>query len=128
MTGQDVPGAARDPLHSYVDDLPPVGAEGAAPGFRAGIGALTSTPAVAGRTRASARTWVVAFASLSVLLALIVFIAQNTANAQVSFLGLSGSLPLAALLLAAALAGAVVTFALGATRGSPRRRAARRGH
>jgi uncharacterized integral membrane protein len=128
MTGQDVPPAARDPLHSYADDLPPVGADGAAPGFRDGIGALTNAPAVAGRTRASARTWVVGVVSVLVLLALIVFIAQNTANARISFLGLSGSLPLAAALLAAALAGAVVTVAVGAMRSRPRRRATRRGH
>jgi uncharacterized integral membrane protein len=121
-------GPARDPLYSYADDLPPVGPDGAAPGFRAGIGALTNTPTVAGRTRASARARVTGVVSALVLLALIVFIAQNTADAQISFLGLSGSLPLSAALLAAALAGAVVTFAVGAARSRPRRRAARRDH
>jgi len=62
-------------------------------------------------------------AASAVLLFLIIFIAQNTAQADVSFLGLSGSLPLAAALLAAALAGAVPTAVVGTTRRARLRRA-----
>ena len=55
-------------------------------------------------------------AASAILLFLIIFIAQNTAQADVSFLGLSGSLALAAALLAAALAGAVPSAVVGTTR------------
>ena len=59
------------------------------------------------------------------LVALIVFTAQNTVSAQIRYFGLL----LAAALLAAALAGAVVTVAIGATPSASRRRAAaRRSH
>lgn len=64
----------------------------------------------------SQRAWISIGAASAVLLLLIIFIAQNTARADVSFLGLSGSLPLAAALLAAALAGAVPTAVVGMTR------------
>jgi len=62
------------------------------------------------------RAWISLGAASAVLLLLIIFIAQNTARADVSFLGLSGSMPLAAALLAAALAGAVLTAVVGLTR------------
>ena len=65
---------------------------------------------------ASWRAWIGIGAASAALLFLIIFIAQNTARADVSFLGLSGSLPLAAALLAAALAGAVPTAVVGMAR------------
>jgi uncharacterized integral membrane protein len=76
--------------------------------------ALAPPPQIA-RSRPK-RAWIGLGAASAVLLLLIIFIAQNTARADVSFLGLSGSLPLAAALLAAALAGAVLTAVVGLTR------------
>jgi uncharacterized integral membrane protein len=57
-----------------------------------------------------------------VLILLIYFITQNTARTNVSFLGLSGELPLTVALLAAALAGAVLAVAIGSTRVAQLRR------
>jgi uncharacterized integral membrane protein len=71
------------------------------------------------------RAWIGIALTLVVLVLLIVFIAQNTARAQVSFFGLSGGFPLAVALLAATLAGAILAFAIGMTRAAQRRRRAR---
>jgi len=57
-----------------------------------------------------------------VLILLIAFIAQNTARTDISFLGLSGGLPLTVALAAAALAGAVLAVAFGSTRVAQLRR------
>ena len=84
-----------------------------------------STPATTAKTgkspdplRGSATSgiWlaVVAFAVLLVLLA--IFILQNTGSVELSFLGWSGSAPLAALLLIAAAAGALLVVMAGSLR------------
>jgi len=87
-------------------------------------GAASSRPAGVPRTRAGA-AWVAICAAAVVFLALIIFIAQNTASTQITFLGLHGSLPLAAALLAAALAGAGLVLVIGTTRIAQLRRLAR---
>ncbi|GAA0794465.1 lipopolysaccharide assembly protein LapA domain-containing protein [Spirilliplanes yamanashiensis] len=123
---------SQDPSADRVDHLAgvgPVGADGDAPAVREGIGPVTQHPehVETVRPRPGTRTWVVGLLTALVLVALIVFIAQNTARAEISFLGFSGSLPLAAALLAAALAGGLLTVTVSATRATVRRRAARRG-
>jgi uncharacterized integral membrane protein len=64
--------------------------------------------------------------SAIVLIAVIVFILQNTRSVQVSFLGMHGALPLAVGLLIAMVAGVVVTLVLGTARITRVRRLARR--
>jgi putative membrane protein len=76
-------------------------------------------------TRAGA-AWVGACVAAVVVLALIIFIAQNVHAVKVSFLTLNGRFPLAVALLAAALAGSVITLVLGSTRIVQLRRTARR--
>ncbi|GAA4620215.1 hypothetical protein GCM10023196_003310 [Actinoallomurus vinaceus] len=60
------------------------------------------------------------------LVAFIVFILQNTRDAQVSFLWLHGTLPLAVGLLIAMVAGMAVTLMIGTARISQLHRLARR--
>ncbi|HYN96365.1 MAG TPA: lipopolysaccharide assembly protein LapA domain-containing protein [Pilimelia sp.] len=100
------------------------GADDAGPAERYGLGAAVNRAPAVPRTRAGA-AWVGSCAAAVVFLALIIFIAQNTANTQIAFLGLEGTLPLAAALLAAALAGAVLTLVIGTTRITQLRRLAR---
>ena len=89
-----------------------------------GLDPVAAGPSPVPRTRAGA-AWVAACAAAIVSLGLIIFIVQNTASVRVSFLGLHGSLPLAAALLAAALAGAVLALVIGTTRIAQLRRLAR---
>lgn len=97
------------------------------------LNATTATESPAGRpgestavprTRAGT-AWVLACGAAVALLVLIVFIAQNTHAAQVSFLVWHGDFPLAVALLAAALIGVVLTLILGSTRIIQLRRTAR---
>jgi uncharacterized integral membrane protein len=60
--------------------------------------------------------WSAVLVLVVLLLLLAVFILQNTQDVQVSFLGWSGSAPLAASLLIAAVTGALVVAAAGALR------------
>ena len=68
------------------------------------------------RGSATSGIWmaVVAFAVLLVLLA--IFILQNTGSVEISFLGWTGSSPLAAMLLIAAAAGASLVVIAGSLR------------
>jgi uncharacterized integral membrane protein len=67
------------------------------------------------RTRTS-RMWIgLAFGTL-LLIALIVFIAQNTNDVAIHFLGFAGHFPLALALLIAAAAGVVIALILGGLR------------
>ncbi|WP_345367275.1 lipopolysaccharide assembly protein LapA domain-containing protein [Actinoallomurus liliacearum] len=70
--------------------------------------------------------WASVWAVAIILIAVIVFILQNTRSVQVSFLGMHGALPLAVGLLIAMVAGAVVTLVLGTARITQLRRLARR--
>ncbi|MFL6055161.1 MAG: lipopolysaccharide assembly protein LapA domain-containing protein [Actinoallomurus sp.] len=76
-------------------------------------------------TRTSA-VWASVWAVAIILIAVIVFILQNTRSVQVSFLGMHGALPLAVGLLIAMVAGVVVTLVLGTARITQLRRLARR--
>src|SRR5947209_2919448 len=73
-------------------------------------------PAQAPRAVPATRTsvaWAGVWVSAIVLIAVIVFILQNTRSVQVSFFGMHGALPLAVGLLIAMVAGVVVTLVLG---------------
>lgn len=78
------------------------------------------------RTRTSA-VWMGIWAGVVVLVLLIVFIAQNTADVRISFFTLEGSIPLALALLIAGVAGAVIAGAVAAFRILQLRRQVRRG-
>jgi uncharacterized integral membrane protein len=77
------------------------------------------------RTRAGS-TWVMACVATIVLIILIVFIAQNSGPARISFFSLHGRFPLAVALLAAVAAGSVLTLVIGSTRILQLRRIVRR--
>ncbi|MEU4605555.1 lipopolysaccharide assembly protein LapA domain-containing protein [Kribbella sp. NPDC023972] len=70
--------------------------------------------------------WVALCATAVVLVALIVFLLQNTRTVQVSFLWMDGSAPLAITLLIAAVGAALMTALLGTVRITQLRRVARR--
>ncbi|TWE28374.1 lipopolysaccharide assembly protein LapA domain-containing protein [Prauserella muralis] len=72
-------------------------------------------PAAADRTRISA-AWAAAIVGAIVLVLLLIFILQNQDAVTVTFLGLSGSLPLGVALLLGAVAGALLVALLGAAR------------
>jgi uncharacterized integral membrane protein len=101
-------------------------------------GSTSTPPATAGRstagrgrppgtglTRVSA-AWVAVGVSLLFLVLLIVFILQNGAHVNVTFLWFSGSLPLGVALLIAAVVGGIVVAVAGAARVVQLRHAARR--
>jgi uncharacterized integral membrane protein len=77
------------------------------------------------RTRWSA-AWVAICAAALALVALIVFMLQNTRSVEVSFLWMHGTLPLALALLIAAVGAAILTMVFGAGRITQLRRLARR--
>jgi uncharacterized integral membrane protein len=81
-----------------------------------------------GGSSLSTRSWVILTALVVVLVLLVVFIAQNTQDVEVSFLGWSGNPPLSVALLIAAVGGAVLTAIFGTLRSwQVRRRVKRRG-
>ena len=61
-----------------------------------------------------------------ILIVLLIFIAQNTESAEFAFLNLSWSLPLGVAILFAAVAGGLLTVAVGAVRIFQLRRAAKK--
>ena len=71
-------------------------------------------------------TWLVVSVLVVFLLLLVIFIAQNTQNVQVSFFGWSGEPPLAVALLIAATVGMVIAATAGALRILQLRRRVRR--
>jgi uncharacterized integral membrane protein len=64
----------------------------------------------------TSRAWVALVALVVVLLLLVIFIAQNTQQVEVSFLGWTGHPPLSVALLVAAAAGLVVAATAGTLR------------
>lgn len=67
------------------------------------------------RTRISV-TWVLSLIFLVLFLALTIFIIQNSQSVSVTFLGLQGSLPLAAALFLATITGGVMVALAGGAR------------
>ncbi len=70
--------------------------------------------------------WTAVTISVLLVVLLVVFIAQNTQDANVSFLGWDLNLPLAVTLLAAAAVGAAVVLLVGTIRATQARLAERR--
>ena len=77
------------------------------------------------RTRIAALWGALAIGFL-VLIVLLIFIAQNTESAEFAFLGWRWSLPLGVAILFAAVAGGLLTVAVGAVRIFQLRRAAKK--
>lgn len=67
------------------------------------------------RTRTSA-VWFGVWAGAVALILLIIFVAQNTRNVEVSFLWMHGQISLALALLIAGVGGAVIAMAVAAVR------------
>jgi len=121
-----------DPLAS--PDVPPVsGASATPPLGNAPTSAPKNTPKKAPpppesavhRTRAAA-LWAALALGFLVLIVLLIFIAQNTESAEFAFLGWRWSLPLGVAILFAAVAGGLLTVAVGAVRMFQLRRAAKK--
>jgi uncharacterized integral membrane protein len=88
-----------------------------------------STPAAGAdplRGSRTSTTWVVVSLLVVFLLLLVIFIAQNTQNVEVSFFGWSGEPPLSVALLVAATIGMVIAATAGALRILQLRRRIRR--
>lgn len=77
------------------------------------------------RTRAAA-LWAALTLGFLILIVLLIFIAQNTESAEFAFLGWRWSLPLGVAILFAAVAGGLLTVAVGAVRMFQLRRAAKK--
>jgi len=77
------------------------------------------------RTRAAA-LWLSLTLGFLILIVLLIFIAQNTESAELAFLGWRWSLPLGVSILFAAVAGGLLTVAVGAVRIFQLRRAAKK--
>ncbi len=77
------------------------------------------------RTRAAA-LWVALTLGFLILIVLLIFIAQNTESAEFAFLGWHWSQPLGVAILFAAVAGGLLTVAVGAVRMFQLRRAAKK--
>lgn len=77
------------------------------------------------RTRAAAM-WTALALGFLVLIVLLIFIAQNTESTGFQFLGWQWSLPLGVAILFAAVAGGLLTVAVGAVRIFQLRRAAKK--
>jgi uncharacterized integral membrane protein len=77
------------------------------------------------RTRAAA-LWAALTLGFLILIVLLIFIAQNTESAEFAFLGWHWSLPLGVAILFAAVAGGLLTVAVGAVRMFQLRRAAKK--
>lgn len=78
------------------------------------------------RATVAGRVWIAIATAVLVLVLLIVFIAENTHDAKISFLGASGHFPIGLALLVAAVAGVVLTLLVGSTRILQLRREVRR--
>lgn len=76
-------------------------------------------------TRAAA-LWGALIVGFLILIVLLIFIAQNTVSTQITFLAWKWSLPLGVGILFAAVAGGLLTVAVGAVRIFQLRRAAKR--
>ncbi|MFZ2014443.1 MAG: lipopolysaccharide assembly protein LapA domain-containing protein [Nocardioides sp.] len=78
------------------------------------------------RSSRTSRSWVSLGALVVVLILLVVFIAQNTQQVEVSFLGWNGHPPLSVALLVAAIGGATLAIIVGTLRILQVRRRVRR--
>lgn len=74
----------------------------------------------------AAAMWLSLALGFLILIVLLIFIAQNTESAEFAFLGWHWSLPLGVAILFAAVAGGLLTVAVGAVRIFQLRRAAKK--
>jgi len=116
-------GAESDPRHDSALEVAP-GQEG---------GGSTEPPSVSRRTAAAqpratvaGRVWVAITVAVVLLVLLIIFIAENSRDVTISFLGANGTLSLGLAMLIAAVAGVVITLLVGTTRILQLRREVRR--
>jgi uncharacterized integral membrane protein len=100
----------------------PGGREGA-PASSTSTSTSTKDPLRGSRTSGA---WLAVVVLAVLLLLLVIFIAQNTQDVEVSFLGWDGQAPLAISLLIAALVGIVIAIVAGALRILQLRRRVRR--
>jgi uncharacterized integral membrane protein len=89
------------------------------------VGAPARPESAVHRTRAAA-LWAALSLGFLILIVLLIFIAQNTESAEFAFLGWHWSLPLGVAILFAAVAGGLITVAVGAVRMFQLRRAAKK--
>jgi uncharacterized integral membrane protein len=104
------------------DDRSPVEASGT---LDQPAGAPPRTSSATPRTRSNA-TWAAVAIAVLLAVALIDFIVQNTRSTRIEFFSISGEIPVAVALLAAAAAGAFVVLAIGIARTARVRLAARK--
>jgi uncharacterized integral membrane protein len=104
--------ATNPPLASATNGEPAAPVHGTRP---SSVTRTTSAPAGTPRTRTSA-TWVGLCVAALVLVALVVFMLQNTQLVLVSFLGWQGSVPLALALLIAGIGVGIVALVVGTLR------------
>jgi uncharacterized integral membrane protein len=83
-------------------------------------------PAI-GFTRAGA-LWTALIVGFLILILLLIFIAQNTADTAFTFVGMHWTLPLGVAILLAAVGGGLLTVAVGTARIIQLRRAAKKHH
>lgn len=86
----------------------------------------TPPPESAVKFTKAAALWASLILGFLVLIILLIFIAQNTESAEFAFLGWHWSLPLGVAILFAAVAGGLLTVAVGAVRIHQLRRAAKK--
>lgn len=84
-------------------------------------------PAPIKRTRISG-AWVAVIVAMVVLVFLLIFILNNLDSVTVTFLGMTGSLPLAVAMLLSAVGGGALVALVGAARIMQLRRATRKAH
>lgn len=83
-------------------------------------------PAAESAFTKAAAMWSALILGFLILIVLLIFIAQNTASTPFTFLGWHWSLPLGVAILFAAVAGGLITVAVGAVRIFQLRRTAKR--
>ncbi|MDY6999329.1 MAG: lipopolysaccharide assembly protein LapA domain-containing protein [Actinomycetota bacterium] len=113
----DVP--PSDPSETDGPGTPPTGSPSPPSGSR-------PMPEDAVKFTKAAAMWGSLIFGFLVLIVLLIFIAQNTESAQFAFLGWHWSLPLGVAILFAAVAGGLLTVAVGAVRIFQLRRAAKK--
>jgi uncharacterized integral membrane protein len=89
-------------------------------------GKTPADPAI-GFTRAGA-LWTALIAGFLILILLLIFVAQNTADTPFTFMGMHWSLPLGVAILLAAVGGGLLTVTVGTARIIQLRRAAKKHH
>ena len=89
-------------------------------------GATSPAPATGVPSTRASRAWTRVLPALVLLALILIFVFQNLRRAKVSFLGFSGTLPLAVSLLAASALGGLFVLALGSVRIVQLRRVIRR--